>query len=45
MLNLDDITNENNKDHNRKWPYIPDHPCRMLILEDLDQEKQMHCLI
>ena len=32
MFNLDDITNENNKDHNKKWPYIPDHPHRMLII-------------
>ena len=45
MYNLDDITNENNGDHNKKWPYIPDHPCRILILVVLDQEKQMHCLI
>ena len=32
MFNLDDITNENNKDRNKKWPYIPDHPYRMLII-------------
>ena len=32
MLNLDGITNENNEDHNKKWPYIPDHPYRMLII-------------
>ena len=32
MFNLDYITNENNKDHNKKWPYIPDHPYRMLII-------------
>ena len=32
MLNLDDITNENNKEHNKKWPYIPDHPYRILII-------------
>ena len=30
-LNLDDITNENNEDHNKKWPYIPGHWYRMLI--------------
>ena len=23
MINLDSITNENNKKHNEKWPYIP----------------------
>ena len=32
MINLDDITNEYNEDHNKKWPYIPDHPYRMLIV-------------
>ena len=32
MLNLDDITKENNKKHNEKWPYIPDHPDRILII-------------
>ena len=26
MINLDSITNENNKEHNEKWPFIPDHP-------------------
>ena len=31
MINLDNITNENNKKHNEKWPYIPDHPYRILI--------------
>ena len=32
MLNLDSITNENNKEHNQKWPYIPDYPYRILII-------------
>ena len=32
MFNLDDITKENNKEHNEKWPYIPDHPYRILII-------------
>ena len=32
MINLDNITNENNKEHNEKWPYIPDHPYRILII-------------
>ena len=31
MINLDNITNENDKEHNEKWPYIPDNPCRILI--------------
>ena len=32
MFNLDNITNENNKKHNEKWPNIPDHPYKMLII-------------
>ena len=32
MINLDSITNENNKKHNEKWPYIPDHSYRILII-------------
>ena len=32
MINLDNITSENNKKHNEKWPYIPDHPYRTLII-------------
>ena len=33
IINLDSITNENNKEHNKKWPYIPDHPYRILIID------------
>ena len=33
MINLDSITNENNKKHNEKQPYIPDHPYRIQIIE------------
>ena len=32
MINLDRITNGNNKKHNEKWPYIPDHSYRILII-------------
>ena len=32
MFNLDDITNENNKNHDLKWPYISDNLYRMLII-------------
>ena len=32
MINLDRITNENNKETNEKWPYILDHPYRILII-------------
>ena len=32
MINLDSVTNENNKERNKKLPYIPDHPYRILII-------------
>ena len=32
MFNLDDITKENSKEHNKKRSFIPDHPYRMLII-------------
>ena len=32
MINLDNITNENDKEHNEKWPYMPDHPYIILII-------------
>ena len=32
MINLESITNENNKKHNEKWPYIPDHPYRIIMI-------------
>ena len=31
MINLDDIINKNNKEHNKKGPFIPDHPHIILI--------------
>ena len=32
MINLDKVVNNNNKEHNEKWAYIPDYPCRILII-------------
>ena len=32
MFYIDDITNENNKEYNNKWPYIRGHPYRILII-------------
>ena len=32
MINFDDYMNENKTKHNKKWPYIPDHPYRILII-------------
>ena len=34
MINLDSITNDNDKEHNEKWSYIPDHPYRIIIIGD-----------
>ena len=45
MINLDSIINKNNEEHNGKWPYIPDHPYRILIIGVSGSEKQMHSLI
>ena len=32
MINFDGYVNENKIIHNKHWPYIPDHPYRMLII-------------
>ena len=32
MINFDEYTNENKIEHNSKWPYIPDHPYRILLV-------------
>ena len=32
MTKFDDYTNENKIEHNSKWPHIPDHPYRILIV-------------
>ena len=32
MTNFDEYTNENRIKHNLNWPYIPDHPYRILII-------------
>ena len=32
MINFDDYANENKIKHNQKWPYIPGHPYRILII-------------
>ena len=34
MINLGNYANENKTQHNVKWPYIPDHPYRTLIIGD-----------
>ena len=32
MINLDKTVNNNYEECNEKWPYIPDHPYRILII-------------
>ena len=32
MINFDDYENENKTTNNQKWPYIPDHPYKILIV-------------
>ena len=32
MINFDDVTKENIKKHNPKWPEIVDHKYRILII-------------
>ena len=32
MINFGDYTNENKINHSPNWPYIPDHPYRILII-------------
>ena len=32
MIIFDDYTNENKSEHNLKWPYIHDHPYRILTI-------------
>ena len=32
MINLDHIINDNNNNHDEKWPHTPDHPYRILII-------------
>ena len=39
MINFDIYTNENKRKHNLNWPYIPDHPCRILIIGGLGSGK------
>ena len=32
MINFYDCVNENKTEHNKNWPYIPDHPYRILTI-------------
>ena len=32
MINFDDVTKEDTKEHNPNCPQIPDHPCRIFTI-------------
>ena len=32
MINFDEIVGQRQREHNEKWPYVPDHPHRILIV-------------
>ena len=42
MINFDNYVNESKTKHNKNWPYIPDHPYRILIIGAWDLEKQIY---
>ena len=39
MINVDCITNENNEELNKKWPYNQDHPNRILMIGSSELRK------
>ena len=42
MTNIDNYTNGNKIDHNPNWPYIPDHPYKILIIGGSESGKTIH---
>ena len=44
MINFDDYVNENKTEHDKNWPYIPDHPWRILIIGGTRSEENK-CII
>ena len=45
VINFDDVTKENIKDHNPNWPQISDHPYRRFLIGGSGSGKQIHYLI
>ena len=39
MINFDNNVNESKTKHNKNWPYIPDHPYRILIIRGSGSRK------
>ena len=40
MINFDDVTKENIKEHNANWPQTPVHPYRILIIAGSESGKK-----
>ena len=39
MINIDNYFNENKIEHYEKWPHVPDHPYRIIIIGGSGSEK------
>ena len=39
MISFDDYTNQNKTEHNLKWPYVPYHPYKILMIGDSRSRK------
>ena len=44
MINFDEYTNDNKKEHNFNWPYIPDHPIQNINNRGI-RNRQNKCII
>ena len=40
MINFDDVTKNNIREHNPNWPEFPDHPYRILIVKSFGSGKK-----
>ena len=45
MINFDNYSNENKTEHNTKWPYIPDHRYKILIIRGCQSGKTYICIL
>ena len=45
MINFGDYVNEKKSEHNKNWPYVPDHSYRILIIGDSGSEKKTNALL
>ena len=42
MINFVDVANENKTEHNLKWPYVPEHTYRILIIGGSESGKTIN---